>query len=600
MSRTWYGTNADRFVGFLDMPSPSDSVSTAPEGKASASESEALTQLRNLLFAPEQTKIEQLQNRLDDPVLQAKDVSRVLPDAILLRSKQDAQLASSLSPILTEVFILSIKKSPRLIVDAISPIMAPAIRKAIFSALQGMVQSLNQTLDHSVSWKGLQWRVESLRTGKPFAEIVLLHTLKFRVEQVFLIHRETGLLLQHVAADVGAIQDEAVVSGMLTAIQDFVHDSFGGTHADSLESLRVGELTVWIEQGAKAVLAGVVRGTPPHELREVFQQVLESIHVTFSESFEAFTGSQEPFEKTRPQLEACLQAQFEGESSKPSPFLWGMLIFICMGVLFWGGWSYIDHQRWTTFRHLIEKEAGIHVTAIDKEQGTTIVSGLRDPLSAEPAVLAEQAGLDPESIQLAFEPYFALSPHFLEARVRAQLQPPDSVTLTVEGSTLRISGKAPHQWIQQLENRQLLVPGLTTVATEHLIDTDMVQFETLRDELEQRYFVFAKGRSALSKTHQSDLVDIAKTLQELDVLAERLGQRVRVEIQGQSSREGSRLRNKQLRLARSQAVWTALSLHELSRTEVVPVEVTRVGSDEVYNDPALARRVSIKVFLDTE
>ena len=43
--------------------------------------------------------------------------------------------------------------------------------------------------------QGLKWRVESIRTGRPFAEIVLMHSLLYRVEQVFLIHRETGLVL---------------------------------------------------------------------------------------------------------------------------------------------------------------------------------------------------------------------------------------------------------------------------------------------------------------------------------------------------------------------------------------------------------------------
>jgi len=579
------------------MTSPSDSISTDPKTKASISEIEALNQLRNILLAPEQTQLEQLQNRLDDPALQAKDVSRVLPDAILLRSKQDTQLASSLSPILTEVLILSIKKSPRIIVDAISPIMAPAIRKAIFSALQGMVQSLNQTLEHSVSWKGLQWRMESLRTGKPFAEIVLLHTLKFRVEQVFLIHRETGLLLQHVAADIGAIQDEEVVSGMLTAIQDFVHDSFGGKHSDSLESLRVGELTVWIEQGSNALLAGVVRGTPPHELREVFQQVLESVHVTFSDAFESFKGNQSLFEKTRPQLEECLQAQFEGGSSKPSPFLWGLSVVICAGLLLWGGWTYIDHQRWTTFRQLVTQEAGISVTSIDDQEGKTIVNGLRDPLSADPTVLAEQAGLDTESIQFELEPYFALSPHFLEMRVRSRLQPPESVDLKVENTRLIISGQASHQWISRIDRLQPITPGLTEIVTEHLIDTDVAQFEALREEIEQQNFNFAKGSARLSQVSQDDLLAISKKVQELDILAEGLGQKVRVEIQGQSSREGSQSRNKQLRLARSQAVWKALSLEPLTRTDVIPVELVNDVSGKVINDPALARRVSMKVFI---
>ena len=91
--------------------------------------------------------------------------------------------------------------------------MGPAIRKAIAEALRGLVQSLNQALEHSLSWRGIKWRIEALRTGRTFAEVVLSKTLVYRVEQVFLIHRESGLLLvQAVAPEVEA--------------QDAVHDAF--------------------------------------------------------------------------------------------------------------------------------------------------------------------------------------------------------------------------------------------------------------------------------------------------------------------------------------------------------------------------------------
>ena len=62
---------------------------------------------------------------------------------------------------------------------------------------------LNRTLDQSFSLKGLSWRLEAWRTGVPFHQIVLRNTLIYRVEQVFLIHRDSGLLIQHLArADV--------------------------------------------------------------------------------------------------------------------------------------------------------------------------------------------------------------------------------------------------------------------------------------------------------------------------------------------------------------------------------------------------------------
>jgi OOP family OmpA-OmpF porin len=114
-----------------------------------------------------------------------------------------------------------------------------------------MVQSLNKTLEYSVSTKGLRWRWEALTTGKKFAEVVLLHTLRYRVAQIFLIHRESGLLLQHVTDDED-IRDVDLASGMLTAIQDFVRDSFGADETESLKTMAFGNQTIWIETGPRA------------------------------------------------------------------------------------------------------------------------------------------------------------------------------------------------------------------------------------------------------------------------------------------------------------------------------------------------------------
>ena len=153
-----------------------------------------------------------------------------------------------------------------------------AIRKAIAASLSSMLESLNQTLDHSLSWRSLQWRVTALRTGKSFAEIVLLNTLVYRVEQVLLIDRDTGLLLQHVTSSAVKAQDADMVSGMLTAIRDFARDSFRVSEDEALDQFRVGDLSVWVEQGPHAILATVIRGNAPSELRQRMQEAVEHVH----------------------------------------------------------------------------------------------------------------------------------------------------------------------------------------------------------------------------------------------------------------------------------------------------------------------------------
>ena len=178
--------------------------------------------------------------------------------------------------------------------------MGPAIRKAIAHTLASMMESLNRTVEHSFSWRALQWRWTAFRTGKPFAEIVLLNTLEYRVDQVFLVHAETGLLLQEVWSEPRPARDTDQVSAMLTAIRDFVRDSFKTTDGDTLDALRVGDLSVIVEQGPHALLAGVVRGTAPRSLQSTFQNALERIHFQLGVELQAFTGDSAPFERARP------------------------------------------------------------------------------------------------------------------------------------------------------------------------------------------------------------------------------------------------------------------------------------------------------------
>ena len=270
---------------------------------------EDLAAVRAIVVGPEQRAIEALRARLDDPAVQAREVAAVLPQALQLRAL-DAELARALAPPVEDAITASIHRNPKPLADALFPVMGPAIRKAVAASLVGMVESFNRTLEHSLSWRSLTWRVEAVRTGRSFGEVVLLHTLLFRVEQVFLIDRTTGLLLQHVQAGVAGVQDADMVSGMLTAIRDFVGDSFTVADKSSLDAFQVGDLTVWIEQGPRAIIAAVIRGTPPQALRAALQEALETIHLQLADALAAFQGDASPFEAARPELDACLRAEY--------------------------------------------------------------------------------------------------------------------------------------------------------------------------------------------------------------------------------------------------------------------------------------------------
>src|ERR1700728_4256801 len=172
------------------------------DGASKRSDEQPLAELRAILLGPDRAAWEAMRERLDDPSRRAEDVAGVVGGAPRLRSRShpDLKLRLALQPLLEEALQLSVQSNPRMLAEALFPIFGKAIRKAITSELDGMLQALSQTLEQRFSWRSFQWRWESIRTGKPYAEIVVLRSLLYRVEQVFLIHRSSGLLLHHVAA----------------------------------------------------------------------------------------------------------------------------------------------------------------------------------------------------------------------------------------------------------------------------------------------------------------------------------------------------------------------------------------------------------------
>ena len=205
-----------------------------------------LAELRTLLLGPERTQLVRLRERIEDPARRAGDLSEVLPEAIERRARTDSRLGQALGPLMEDAIRTSVRRNPAPLAAAIFPIIGPAIRRAINAALDEMIQSLNEALNHTFSLRGLRWRWEAIRTGTSFGEVVLRHSLIFRVEEILLIHRETGLLLQHVGVDPSKEESRDMVAGMLTAIQDFARDSFSSAAGDTLETMQLGELTVWI------------------------------------------------------------------------------------------------------------------------------------------------------------------------------------------------------------------------------------------------------------------------------------------------------------------------------------------------------------------
>jgi outer membrane protein OmpA-like peptidoglycan-associated protein len=426
-----------------------------------------LEELRTLLLGREIELSRHLSQVLDDPEQLAIAVSRVLPAAIAQAAARDERLGQVLAPALGS----SVRRDPDTLVDILHPLIGPAIGKSIDATFQ----SLNESLKYSLSWRGLRWRWEAWRTGTSFAEVVLKHTLVYRVEHVFLIHRHSGLLIAHAASQDATSQDPQLVSSMLAAIQDFVRDSFAEQHG--LDALRLGELRVWSEPGPFATLVAVIRGNPPEELHETFRGVLARIHAERPEALETFDGDSSGFADVEAALTDCVQLKQEAARPAQKGFAWLLIAAVGLALLglagTWGYQRWHDGRLWGNFLERLRAQPGIVVTEIGERDGKWLVGGLRDPLAIDPQLVLREVSVDPARVVSHWQPYQSLDPEFVLKRAQEALAPPATVTLAFEGDRIVAIGSAPSTWIQRTRAASRLLPaGVSQVDLSQVRDLD--------------------------------------------------------------------------------------------------------------------------------
>ncbi len=579
-----------------------------------------LEQLRTLLVGREIEVLSRLSQVLEDPEQLAAAVGSVLPTAIAMVSS-DAQLGQVLAPALEKATQSSIRNDPRTLLNTLYPLIVPAIRKSIGETIDETFQSLNESLKHSLTWRGLRWRWEAWRTGTPFAEVVLKHTLVYQVEHVFLIHRHTGLLISHVAAENAAGQDPQLVSSMLVAIQDFVRDSFSGAEHQGLDTVRLGELWLWSEPGPFATLVAVIRGNPPEGLHEQLRSVLSRIHDERPHALERFDGDSSGFADVEAHLGECaaLGQRAPRTAERRFPWLVALVGLILLAVAGLGGLRWWQNERageharqleqakqrvWDGYVVQLRAQAGIAITEAGWRDGKFLVAGLRDPLAVDPELLLRQSGIDPASVVSRWELYQGLEPAFVLKRLQASLDPPPTVTLTVEGDHIVAQGSAASTWIERARTAGRMLPaGGPSLDLSRVQDINQGAIGKLSEAIRSHDIHFNFNESLPAAGQDAILDQLAQELNELASLASSLRVRAWVMLTGHSDDAGTGTFNLSLSLARAETVRALLKkrgvdpdlLAVRGAGQLEPLEAASSEAARSAN-----RRVSFKVGIEEQ
>ena len=566
---------------------------------ASAAE---LAELRELIFGGERRQFEELRRRLDTAELTREELAEKLPEAIAHRAARDRQLALALAPTVENAISESVRRNPREIATAIFPVLGPAIRKAIAEAMAGLVNTINRAIEHSLSPRGLRWRLESWRTGVPFAQIVIRHALVYRVEQVFLVHADTGLLLAHACARARGQRRRPHLRHAHRHRRLRGRLVLARARGRRAPPVRRGRADGAGRAGPAGAIAAVVRGEPPDTL-------LPQLQTRSRRSISSSRARSPTSTATR------RRSRRPGRCSRTASRRWSRPTGGRRGAGAAGGFrGRLPRSSWRSCSAGSRCGRGCAGTGLWRGSGPSPAScsprpsataaagaspGCATPSRRIPRCFSPARGWIPAREQ-RWEPYLSLRPELVLARARRSLSPPAGVKLALSGDTLRATGSAPLDWMASARRIAAVAPGVSALDLTGVASEMPEALTQLKREIEGERVLFAVGSAALGATGRSVATRVAEKLRRLEARATALGTRATLELVGRTDPTGSDAVNQALSRDRAEAVLAALAARGVPRrgTRVNALGTTRpLPGDDPADRARINRSVSFGVSL---
>lgn len=255
---------------------------------------EKLRRLQDLLLQEDRSlheKVEQNLDELKELIHQrerlAKKVSPILEDRL---EQFEKDIPRKMGPAITKALQAQIKESQNEVVDLLYPIIGKLISKFIRIEIQRLSEKIDQQLSNIFSFKGILRRLKNKINGTSESELILRDTALPLLEELFIIEKGSGILLDSYSRNQTIDQD--MIAGMLTAIKAFVEDAFD-KGAQELEVIQYESYKIHIFNFQTYYIAMVISGIVNAE----FQSYLQNTVLSFSEKFKGYNPETKTYNK---------------------------------------------------------------------------------------------------------------------------------------------------------------------------------------------------------------------------------------------------------------------------------------------------------------
>jgi hypothetical protein len=220
--------------------------------------------LRQILLQEEKQQIERLDTILEKKEPLAERVQPIIEEEL---EKFEQHFPKTYQLAVDRLIERKLEQSQGQLLDLLYPIIGKMIRKYLAQQLQQLRESVERQVKQSFLGR-LRERV----TGVRESDRIISNAKTSRVEEAYVIEQHSGLLLG--SASNGAVVDQELIAGMLTAIKSFVVDAFqrGDT---SLETINYAGYQILIQDFHTYYIALAVNGSlTAQERQELTEKML--------------------------------------------------------------------------------------------------------------------------------------------------------------------------------------------------------------------------------------------------------------------------------------------------------------------------------------
>ncbi|MDJ0576029.1 MAG: OmpA family protein [Xenococcaceae cyanobacterium MO_234.B1] len=239
----------------------------------------------------------------------AMAIAKLLPNAITQEIKIQPQ---SLGKALAPEMALSLEEQIRLDQDAISQALASEMGKAIKAQIElekdAMVDALypvigntiskylaeeikriNDKVENALSPEGISRKIRAKMQGVSEAELILQESLVCRVLAIFLIQKDSGLIIRDIQPDPEYPLESDLVGGMLTAIRSFANDCIAS--GSELNEIDYDKFQILLEVAGYCYIAVVIHGQPQPQFRDRIRATLSKIVMQYGDRIQRYDGN---------------------------------------------------------------------------------------------------------------------------------------------------------------------------------------------------------------------------------------------------------------------------------------------------------------------